>query len=66
MDQKPDSRQTHQGRDVGQWMITGLLIGLCLGIVFNNLAMGMVYGMLAGIIVGSVLVALKQKRNHEN
>lgn len=48
---KPDENKK---KDIGEWMVYGLLAGLVVGLFFDNLAIGMIFGMGLGVIVGSV------------
>jgi len=41
-------------RDIGQWIIYGLLIGTLAGIIFGDLTKGMILGISLGIVIGAL------------
>jgi hypothetical protein len=45
---------TKRKKDIGEWMIFGLLGGTLVGILFGNLPIGMIAGLCLGIIIGSI------------
>ncbi len=41
-------------RDIGQWIIYGLLIGTLAGIIFGDLTKGMIFGISLGIVISAL------------